>query len=154
MLAAQFESFVHPLTIMVSLPFSLIGVIIALLASGITFNLMSMIGIIMLMGLVTKNAILLIDFANQRRADGVSITEAAIEAGSTRLRPILMTTLAMIFGMIPTAIGFGESAEFRQAMGISIIGGLITSTILTLVLVPIVYIKLDALSQKLLGKKS
>ncbi|MEI6285805.1 MAG: efflux RND transporter permease subunit [Bacillota bacterium] len=153
-LAAQFESFVHPLTIMVSLPFSLIGVIIALLASGITFNLMSMIGIIMLMGLVTKNAILLIDFANQRRADGVSITEAAIEAGSTRLRPILMTTLAMIFGMIPTAIGFGESAEFRQAMGISIIGGLITSTILTLVLVPIVYIKLDALSQKLLGKKS
>ena len=115
---------------------------------------MSMIGIIMLMGLVTKNAILLIDFANQRRADGVSITEAAIEAGSTRLRPILMTTLAMIFGMIPTAIGFGESAEFRQAMGISIIGGLITSTILTLVLVPIVYIKLDALSQKLLGKKS
>lgn len=152
-LAAQFESFLHPLTIMVSLPFSLIGVIIALLAAGITFNLMSLIGIIMLMGLVTKNAILLIDFANQRRAAGLSIHDAVVEAGSTRLRPILMTTFAMIFGMLPTAIGFGESAEFRQAMGVSIIGGLITSTVLTLVFVPIVYIKLDALSQKIRGKK-
>ena len=152
-LAAQFESFVHPITIMVSLPFSLIGVILALLAAGITFNLMSMIGIIMLMGLVTKNAILLIDFANQLRADGKPIEQAVVEAGATRLRPILMTTLAMIFGMIPTAIGFGEAAEFRQAMGISIIGGLITSTMLTLIFVPIVYIKLDKLSHMLRPKE-
>jgi len=138
-LAAQFESFLHPLTIMVSLPLSLIGALLALLLTGETLSMMSFIGVIMLMGLVTKNAILLVDNANQRRQKGVPVREALIEAGAVRLRPILMTTLAMIFGMLPVALALGEGSEFRAGMAITVIGGLITSTLLTLLVVPAVY---------------
>jgi HAE1 family hydrophobic/amphiphilic exporter-1 len=138
-LAAQFESFLHPLTIMVSLPLSLVGALGGLLAVGQTLSIMSFIGIIMLMGLVTKNAILLVDNANQRREAGASAREAMIEAGAVRLRPILMTTAAMIFGMLPVALALGEGSEMRAPMGVAVIGGLVTSTLLTLLVVPAIY---------------
>ena len=144
-LASQFESFLQPLAIMLSLPLSLIGVFAAMLVSRGTMNMMSMIGLIMLMGLVTKNAILLIDNANQRRAEGLGREEALIAAGEIRLRPILMTTLAMIFGMLPLALALGEGSEFRSPMARAIIKNLISSTVLTLVVVPVVYTYLDSL---------
>lgn len=145
-LAAQFESFVHPLTIMLSLPFSLIGAVLALLVSAKTINIMSLIGIIMLMGLVAKNAILLVDYTNTlRQRDGLSREDALLQAGTVRLRPILMTTAAMILGMLPVALGFGAGAELRSSMGVVVVGGLITSTILTLVVVPQMYIFMDNL---------
>jgi HAE1 family hydrophobic/amphiphilic exporter-1 len=145
-LASQFGSFTHPLAIMLSLPLSLVGVALALLVTGDTLNIMSMIGLIMLMGLVTKNAILLVDFANHaRRERGLSRRDALIEAGSTRLRPIVMTTLAMIFGMLPLALALGAGAEMRAPMARAVIGGLITSTLLTLIVVPVVYTYLDGL---------
>ena len=146
-LASQFESFLQPLAIMLSLPLSLIGVFAAMLVSRGTMNMMSMIGLIMLMGLVTKNAILLIDNANQRRAEGLGREEALIAAGEIRLRPILMTTLAMIFGMLPLALAISEGSEQRAPMGQAVIGGVITSSLLTLVVVPVIYCYLDDLSQ-------
>lgn len=142
-LAAEFESFIHPLTIMLSLPFSLVGAILGLMVTGQTMNIMSLIGVIMLMGLVTKNAILLVDYTNQLRNEGKSTAEALVEAGSLRLRPILMTTLAMIFGMMPVALGIGAGAELRQSMGVVLVGGLITSTFLTLIIVPLVYFLIE-----------
>ncbi|HKW40008.1 MAG TPA: efflux RND transporter permease subunit [Gemmatimonadales bacterium] len=142
-LASQFGSFLQPLAIMLSLPLSLIGVMLGLMITRGTFNIMSMIGVIMLMGLVTKNAILLIDFANQARAGGSDRRAALIDAGELRLRPIVMTTLAMIFGMLPTALALGAGSEFRAPMAHAVIGGLITSTLLTLVVVPVVYTYLD-----------
>jgi HAE1 family hydrophobic/amphiphilic exporter-1 len=139
-LVVQFGSFLDPLAIMLSLPLSLIGVVLALLATGDTLNIMSMIGVILLFGIVAKNAILLIDFAkNARREQGLPLREALIEAGRVRLRPIMMTTLALIAGMIPVAIGAGEGADFRAPLGRAVIGGTITSTILTLVVIPTVY---------------
>ncbi|MBI2838325.1 MAG: efflux RND transporter permease subunit [Acidobacteria bacterium] len=150
-LASQFESFMLPLSIMLSLPLSLVGVALALLATHDTLNIMSMIGLIMLMGLVTKNAILLVDFTNQARARGTDRSAALIQAGSTRLRPIVMTTLAMIFGMLPLALAIGAGAEMRAPMARAVIGGLITSTLLTLVVVPVVYTFLDDL--RLAGRR-
>jgi hydrophobic/amphiphilic exporter-1 (mainly G- bacteria), HAE1 family len=142
-LAAQFESYIHPLTIMLSLPFAFIGSILGLLVGGHTINTMSLIGIIMLMGLVTKNAILLVDYTNQLREEGMAVIEALIRAGSVRLRPILMTTLAMILGMMPLALGIGAGAELRAPMAVAVIGGLITSTVLTMVIVPLAYYLID-----------
>jgi hydrophobic/amphiphilic exporter-1 (mainly G- bacteria), HAE1 family len=148
-LASQFGSFTHPFSIMLSLPFSLIGVVGILMMTGDTLNIMSMIGLILLMGLVTKNAILLIDFANKGRLEGMSRTEALINAGATRLRPIVMTTLAMIFGMLPLAFEIGAGSEIRAPMARAVIGGLVTSTLLTLVAVPVVYSLLEDLVDKL-----
>lgn len=142
-LASQFESFIQPVSIMISLPLSLIGAFLGLLAFKSTISIMSMIGIIMLFGLVTKNAILLIDFTNQLRLEGYSRYEALLKAGPIRLRPILMTTLAMIFGMLPVALAVSEGSEGRAPLGQAIIGGLITSTMLTLLVVPVVYSLLD-----------
>ncbi len=142
-LASQFGDFLKPIAIMLSLPLSLVGVMLALAMTRGSLNIMSMIGIIMLMGLVTKNAILLVDFANQARERGVDRTQALVDAGELRLRPIVMTTLAMIFGMLPTAIALGAGAEFRAPMARAVIGGLITSTLLTLVVLPVVYTYLD-----------
>jgi HAE1 family hydrophobic/amphiphilic exporter-1 len=142
-LASQFGSFLQPLALMLSLPLSLIGVMVGLMLTRDTFNIMSMIGLIMLMGLVTKNAILLVDFANKARGRGRARREALIDAGELRLRPIVMTTLAMIFGMVPTALALGDGGEFRAPMARAVIGGLITSTLLTLVVVPVVYTYLD-----------
>ncbi|HYD78768.1 MAG TPA: efflux RND transporter permease subunit [Paucimonas sp.] len=147
-LASQFGSFLQPIAIMASLPFSLIGVFLALLITGSTLNLFSIIGFIMLMGLVTKNAILLVDFANQAQKRGVPQFQALLEAGQVRLRPILMTTLAMIFGMLPMAIGLGDGGEQQAPMGRAVIGGIITSTLLTLVVVPVAYTYLDNLGKR------
>ncbi|MCU0342632.1 MAG: efflux RND transporter permease subunit [Ignavibacterium sp.] len=144
-LAAQFDSFVHPFSIMLALPMSIIGAVLALLIFGSSLSVMSMIGIIMLMGLVTKNGILLVDYTNVMRERGMSRFDALVKAGPTRLRPILMTTFAMIFGMVPVALALGEGAEFRAPMGQAVIGGLITSTLLTLFIVPVVYSILDDL---------
>jgi len=138
-LAAQFDSFVQPLTIMLSLPMSVIGAFGGLFIAKMTLNIFSMIGIIMLMGLVTKNAILLVDFTNQQRALGKSVFDSLVEAGIVRLRPILMTTAAMVFGMLPVALALSEGGETRAPMAVCVIGGLITSTMLTLVVVPVVY---------------
>ncbi|MCB9541389.1 MAG: efflux RND transporter permease subunit [Myxococcales bacterium] len=148
-LASQFESFAHPFTIMMSLPFALIGAFGGLLISGHHMSIFGMIGLIMLMGLVTKNAILLVDFANQLRGEGASVTQALEDAGAVRLRPILMTTAAMIFGMLPVAIGHGDGGEVRAPMGVVVIGGLVTSTVLTLVVVPVVYALMEGLIERL-----
>ncbi len=147
-LASQFASFLQPVAIMASLPFSLIGVFLALLLTGTTLNLFSMIGFIMLMGLVTKNAILLVDFANRARRAGASLHDALLRAGQVRLRPILMTTAAMLGGMTPLALGLGEGGETQAPMGRAIIGGVITSTLLTLVVVPVLYTYLDAWAER------
>lgn len=145
-LASQFGSFLQPIAIMMSLPMSLIGVFLGLLVAGTTLNIFSAIGFIMLMGLVTKNAILLVDFFNQARERGTPVHDALLEAGSIRLRPILMTTLAMVFGMLPLALGLGEGATQRAPMAHAVIGGLISSTLLTLVVVPVVLVYIDRLS--------
>jgi len=145
-LASQFESFRYPFAIMLALPMSLIGAVIALLIFKSSISVMSLIGIIMLMGLVTKNGILLVDYANVLRDRGLERSDALVQAGATRLRPILMTTFAMISGMMPVAFAFGEGSEFRSPMGQAVIGGLITSTFLTLFIVPVVYSVLDDLS--------
>src|SRR6266850_278501 len=151
-LASQFGSFVQPVAIMASLPLSIVGVMLALLFTGTTLNIFSMIGLIFLMGLVTKNAILLVDFTNQGMRSGMGRDEALLAAGQIRLRPILMTTTAMIFGMLPLALGLGEGAEQQAPMGRAIIGGVITSTLLTLVVVPVIYTYLDALDRRLRRK--
>lgn len=148
-LAAQFESYIEPFAIMLALPLAIIGAILGLLVMRSDLSMMSLIGIIMLMGLVTKNAILLIDFAKQRRAEGIDRDEALVEAAVIRMRPIIMTTAAMIFGMLPLALGVGPGAESRAPMAHAIIGGLITSTALTLVVVPVVYSLIDEYSPKL-----
>jgi HAE1 family hydrophobic/amphiphilic exporter-1 len=142
-LVVQFGSFLDPLAILISLPLSLIGVVIALIVTNDTLNIMSLIGVILLMGIVAKNAILLIDFAKWERARGAPLREALIMAGRIRLRPIMMTTLALIAGMIPVALGAGEGADFRAPLGRAVIGGTITSTFLTLLVIPTIYEILD-----------
>lgn len=153
-LASQFGSFLQPLAIMASLPFSLTGALLALFLTGTTINLFSMIGFMLLLGLAVKNAILLVDFANSAKRAGQSAKEALLEAGQVRLRPILMTTAAMIFGMLPMAIGLGEGGETQAAMGRSIIGGVISSTVLTLIVVPILYAYLDGWAVKRKARKA
>jgi len=139
-LVVQFGSFLDPIAILISLPLSLIGVMGALAVTGHTINLMSLIGVILLCGIVAKNAILLIDFAKfSREKNGLPLREALIEAGAIRLRPILMTTFALIAGMIPVALGRGEGAQFRAPLGVAVIGGVITSTVLTLLVIPTFY---------------
>lgn len=150
-LASQFKSFLQPLALMSSLPLTLIGVVLTLLAFGSTLNMFSIIGIVMLMGLVTKNAILLVDFAIRAREGEhgdapLPREQALLMAAKVRLRPILMTTLAMIFGMVPLAFALSEGAEQRAPMGQAVIGGVITSSLLTLVVVPVIYCYLDDLS--------
>jgi HAE1 family hydrophobic/amphiphilic exporter-1 len=146
--ASQFESFIHPFTIMLSIPLSLIGAFGALYITGNTINIFSMIGILMLMGLVEKNAILLVDYTNTLRNRGFGRDEAVLKAGPVRLRPILMTTFSMVFGMLPIAIGIGIGSETRSPMAIAVIGGLLTSLFLTLIVVPVVYTLLDDLFKK------
>jgi len=138
-LASQFESFVHPFTVLLAMPLSFIGAFGALLITGNTLNIFSLIGLILLMGLVKKNSILLVDYTNTLRERGMSRQEAILHACPVRLRPILMTTLAMVFGMMPVAFGIGEGSETRSPMGISVIGGLLTSLFLTLLVVPAAY---------------
>jgi hydrophobe/amphiphile efflux-1 (HAE1) family protein len=141
-LASQFESFLEPFLIMISLPLALVGALLAILLTGKNLGMPAMIGVVMLMGLVTKNAILLVDLTNQYVREGMAVSEAILKAGPIRLRPILMTTIAMILGMLPSAMGRGEGSDFRSPISIATIGGLITSTLLTLVVVPVAYLLL------------
>ena len=151
-LASQFKSFLQPLALMTSLPLTLIGVVLALMLFRSTLSMFSIIGVIMLMGLVTKNAILLVDFAIRARDEGMDRSAALLMAAKVRLRPILMTTLAMIFGMVPLAFALTEGSEQRAPMGQAVIGGVITSSLLTLVVVPVVYCYMDDLAQWLRRK--
>jgi len=151
-LVIQFNSFTAPLAVMLSLPLSLIGVVLALLLTGGTLNLMSLIGVIMLMGLVAKNAILLLDATRQEERGGIDREEALMHAGRKRFRPILMTTLALIAGMLPVAIGIGEGGEFYRPMAVAIIGGTITSTVLTLLIVPTFYDSIELARDHALAK--
>jgi len=138
-LVVQFGSFLEPFAILLSLPLSLIGVMLALLITGKPLEIMSMIGVILLVGIVAKNAILLIDFAKWSEEAGMDRREALIQAGRVRLRPILMTTFALVAGMVPIAMGRGEGGDFRAPIGITVIGGVVTSTLLTLLVIPTVY---------------
>jgi hydrophobic/amphiphilic exporter-1 (mainly G- bacteria), HAE1 family len=151
-LVVQFGSFTAPLAVMLSLPLSLIGVVLALLVTHATLNLMSFIGIIMLMGLVAKNAILLLDAARKRESEGMEREEALMAAGRSRLRPILMTTFALIAGMLPVAIGIGEGADFYRPLAIAIIGGTITATVLTLLVVPAFYDSIEIARDRMFAK--
>jgi len=153
-LASEFNSFMHPFTIMLSLPLAVIGGFFGLMFAHKSFDMLAFIGLIMLMGLVTKNSILLIDFTNRLRREGKSIREALLLAGPIRLRPILMTTFSMIFGMLPTALGMGPSGDFRVALGVIVIGGLISSTALTLIVVPVAYDMMETVKRKLGFKES
>jgi HAE1 family hydrophobic/amphiphilic exporter-1 len=153
-LASQFGSYLQPLAIMASLPLSLIGVFLALMIFGSTLNIFSVIGFIMLMGLVTKNAILLVDFTNHGIREGKDRYQAILDAGQVRLRPILMTTMAMIFGMLPLALALGAGSEQQSPMAHAVIGGIITSTALTLVVVPVLFTYFDTLGRKVSAKIS
>ncbi|MDX1631341.1 MAG: efflux RND transporter permease subunit [Thermoanaerobaculia bacterium] len=150
-LAAQFESWLHPLTILVALPLAGVGAFGGLWVLGMTFNIYSFIGLIMLMGMATKNAILLIDYTNVLRRRGYGLIEAAKEAAHVRLRPVLMTTFSTVLGMMPIALGFGAGGEARAPLGVAVAAGLLATTFLTLVVIPVVYTLFDALQQKLFG---
>ncbi len=143
LMAALFDNLLYPFIIMLALPQALIGALIALMITGYALTIVSMIGIIMLVGLVTKNAILLVDYINTLRSRGIKRNDAILEAGPTRLRPILMTTIAMIFGMLPVAIGIGHGGEFRAPLAVAVIGGMLLSTMLTLLVIPCVYTYFD-----------
>jgi len=153
-LASQFESFLEPFLIMTSLPLALVGALLALLLTGRHIGMPAMIGVVMLMGLVTKNAILLVDLTNQYVRDGLSVKDAILKAGPVRLRPIMMTTIAMILGMLPSAVGTGEGSGFRSPISIATIGGLITSTMLTLVVVPVSYLLLARVVERVKALRS
>ncbi len=142
-MASQFESLIHPFVILFTIPLALVGAVLALFLTGTTVNIVALIGVIMLAGIVVNNAIILVDLINQLRSSGTAKTEAIMEAGRARLRPILMTTLTTALGLLPMAIGFGEGAEVRTPMAITVIGGLLVSTLLTLIVIPVVYSVLD-----------
>jgi HAE1 family hydrophobic/amphiphilic exporter-1 len=147
-LASQFNSFIHPLTIMSAIPFAITGAFFSLWITGMSLSIMSAIGIIMLMGLVTKNSILLVDFAIDRIKQGLSAHDALEQAAKIRLRPILMTTLAIIFGMIPVVVASGEGAEIKHPMAWSVMGGVIFSTMVTLFIVPVIFSFFDMFRRK------
>jgi HAE1 family hydrophobic/amphiphilic exporter-1 len=153
-MAALFESMLMPFIIMFSLPMAMVGAILALVITGESMSVVSMIGIIMLMGLVTKNAILLVDYTNTLREKGMERTEAILDAGPTRLQPILMTTIAMIFGMLPVALKLGRGSEVRAPMAIAVIGGLIVSTMLTLLIIPVIYTIADDIRTSFRNKRN
>jgi HAE1 family hydrophobic/amphiphilic exporter-1 len=160
LLAAQFESFIHPLTVMLALPLAMVGALGGLFVTGMTINVFSLIGIVLLFGLVTKNSILLVDYANQLRAEGLEKVEAMRTAAPIRMRPVLMTAISMIFGVLPAAIGVGPGSETRQPMAIATAAGMLSSMLLTLVVVPVFYLVLDdfgdgvkRLARRLVGRE-
>ena len=142
-MASQFESLLHPFVILFTIPLALVGAVWSLFLTGNTISVVVFIGLILLVGLVTKNAIILIDRVNQLRADGVELDEAIKQGASARLRPIVMTTLCSLFGFLPLAIASGQGAEVRSPMAITVIGGLLVSTLLTLFVIPVVYRMMD-----------
>ena len=142
-MASQFESFLHPFVIMFSIPLALIGVIVILFLTGIPLSVVVFLGVIMLAGIVVNNAIVLVDYINHLRRSGLSKLEAIVQAGEVRLRPILMTTSTTVLGLLPMALGLGDGAEIRTPMAITVVAGLISSTLLTLVIIPTVYSLMD-----------
>ncbi len=147
-LAAQFESFVHPFTILLAVPLAVFGALLTLFLFRETLNIYSQIGLIMLVGLVTKNSILIVEFSNQLRAQGKSVVDAVVEAATIRLRPILMTSFSTVFGVLPIALGLGAGGESRRPLGLAVVGGVLFSTFLTLVLVPVLYTLLSRFTRK------
>ena len=145
LLASQFESLIHPFTVLITVPLAISGVILALFISGTTFGLMAFVGLLMLVGIVVKNGILLVEYTNQLRERGLNMEEALLKAGPTRMRPILMTAGASILGMIPMALGLAAGSELQRPMATAILGGLVTSTVLTLLVVPVVYTYMERL---------
>ena len=148
-LSAQFESFVHPITILISVPLALLGALLALFVSGNTINLFSQVGIVLLVGLVTKNSILLVEYANQARARGTALLASVIEAGRTRFRPILMTTVTSICGAMPLLLATGAGAESRRPIGLAVVGGLMFSAAFTLLVVPVFHLVLVGLAERM-----
>src|SRR5262249_39232395 len=144
-LGVQFNSFIHPFTVILAMPFAVTGALVTLWLTGDTLNMMSMIGLILLMGLVKKNSIILVDYTNQLRREGMGLTEAVLTACPVRLRPILMTSVATVAGAVPAALGLGPGAETRAPMARSIIGGIVLSTLVTLILVPVFYVLVERL---------
>ena len=142
-MASTFESLIHPFVILFTIPLALVGAVLALFITGTTINIVALIGVIMLAGIVVNNAIVLVDLINQLRAQGQECFDAIMEAGSARLRPILMTSLTTALGLLPMAVGFGDGSEVRAPMAITVIGGLLVSTFLTLIVIPVVYSLLD-----------
>jgi HAE1 family hydrophobic/amphiphilic exporter-1 len=142
-LAAQFESFSHPFTILMAVPLAVVGAVLALVVTGQGINTMSLIGLVILVGIVDNDAIVKVDFINQARASGMGIREAILEGGRKRLRPIIMTTVTTIFGLLPMALGFGRGAELQAPMAIVVIGGLTVATLLTLVVIPVIYLLIE-----------
>lgn len=160
-MVALYDSYIYPFVVLFSIPLAVVGALLALALNLKSINIFSIMGMIMLVGLVAKNAILLVDFTNKLRADGMGIVEALLEAGKTRLRPILMTTLAMVFGMLPIAVSAGSGSEYKSAFAWVLVGGLTSSLLLTLVLVPVVYVKVENLKitmtrllQRLSGRRA
>jgi multidrug efflux pump subunit AcrB len=153
-LAAQFESLIHPFTVILAVPLAVTGALVTLWLAGSTLNLYSQIGMILLVGIVTKNSILLVEYANRLKAKGMDSISAMIESGRIRLRPIVMTSVATIMGAMPIALGLGAGSISRRPLGYAIIGGLLFSTILTLYLVPVVYVVLDAVKAKVTSRSS
>jgi multidrug efflux pump len=153
-LAAQFESFVDPIIILLSVPMAISGAVLALQLTGSSLNVFSQIGVIMLVGLVTKNGILIVEFANQRRDAGLDKLQAALDASAERFRPILMTSLATILGVLPIALSLGAASGSRQSLGIAVVGGLLGATLLSLFLVPALYTFLSPTRRKARGASS
>jgi multidrug efflux pump len=151
-LAAQFESLVHPFTVLLAVPLAVMGALLLLYFTGSTLNLYSQIGMVLLIGIVTKNSILLVEYANQRKAIGMSTVQAMMEAGRIRLRPIIMTAFATIVGALPIALGLGAGASSRRPLGYAIVGGLFFSTLLTLFLVPVAYVLIDKMRARIRGE--
>ncbi|HQV34635.1 MAG TPA: efflux RND transporter permease subunit, partial [Calditrichia bacterium] len=145
-LAAQFESLIHPFTIIFSVPLAGVGAVLLFFLLGMPFNMMAFIGIIMLVGIAVNDAIILVDAVRQLRSDGMDLLQSVIAAGQRRFRPILMTSLTTILALLPLTIGFGESANLRSPMALAVIGGLVTSTLLTLVVIPCLYVAFDRLT--------
>ena len=153
-LASQFNSFLHPVTVLTILPLSIAGATVALLASGKSLNIFSMIGLLLLMGIVKKNSIMLVDYASHLRESGTSAYDAMLKAGPVRLRPILMTSIATMMAAVPAALALGPGSELRQPMAVAVIGGLIVSTLLSLLVVPAFYLLDDRAKSKLFGSKN
>ena len=153
-LAAQFESFVIPFTILMSVPLALVGAILALFLAGQGLNTMSLIGVVILVGIVVNDAIVKVDFINQARDAGMGLRQAILEAGRVRLRPIIMTTVTTVLGLLPMALGIGRGADLRAPLAIAVIGGLIVATALTLIVIPSFYALADTMKSKLLGTET
>jgi HAE1 family hydrophobic/amphiphilic exporter-1 len=152
-LASQFESLLHPFTILLTIPFAVVGAILAFFILGMPLNMMGYIGIILLGGIAVNNSIMIVDCINQNKENGMPLREAILDAAERRLRPIMMTTLSTILGLLPLTLGFGESAALRSPIAIAVIGGMVTSTLLTLIIIPCYYESIENIVNRISRKK-